>query len=43
MILETGRKQVEAISLYKKLGFHVIENYGQYIGDDNSICMKMAL
>lgn len=43
MILETGVKQLEALSLYKKLGFGIIENYGQYMGDNNSICMSIKL
>jgi GNAT superfamily N-acetyltransferase len=43
MILETGQKQIEAISLYKKLEFQIIENYGQYKGDSNSICMSIRL
>jgi putative acetyltransferase len=43
MILETGIKQMAAISLYKKLGFQIIENYGQYEGDSNSICMSIRL
>lgn len=42
-VLETGVKQQEAISLYKKLGYEVIENYGVYAGDDNSVCMKKVL
>lgn len=43
MILETGIKQIEAIGLYKKLGFHVIENYGEYKGNANSICMAKTI
>lgn len=42
-ILETGRRQPEAISLYKKNGYQVIQNYGQYIGIDNSICFEKRL
>lgn len=42
-ILETGIKQHEAISLYKKVGYNVIENYGPYIGNSNSVCMKKVL
>jgi putative acetyltransferase len=43
MILETGQKQIEAISLYKKVGFEIMENYGQYKEDSNSICMSIRL
>lgn len=39
-ILETGFLQVDAIALYKKMGYEIIENFGQYEGVENSICMK---
>ncbi|HKX83245.1 MAG TPA: GNAT family N-acetyltransferase [Pyrinomonadaceae bacterium] len=39
-VLETGLKQPEAIALYKREGYDVIPNYGQYAGIENSICMK---
>ncbi len=39
-ILETGTKQIEAIELYKKNGYKVIPNYGQYAGVINSICFE---
>jgi putative acetyltransferase len=39
-ILETGKKQPEAISLYIKNGFRIIENYGQYTEVDNSVCFE---
>jgi putative acetyltransferase len=42
-ILETGYKQTEAIALYKKLDYKIIENFGQYIGVENSVCMKKLL
>ena len=38
-ILETGKKQPEAIRLYQKAGYSVISNYGQYIKVENSVCM----
>lgn len=38
-ILETGKKQPQAISLYKKAGYHIIENFGAYKEDENSVCM----
>ena len=38
-ILETGFKQPEAIAFYKKSGYQVIPNYGQYVGVENSVCM----
>lgn len=42
-ILETGKKQVEAIGLYKKRGYDIIPNYGQYAGIENSICFAKQL
>ena len=39
-ILETGHRQVAAVTLYKNSGYEVIPNYDQYVGIDNSICMK---
>lgn len=39
-ILETGHLQKDAIGLYQQLGYKVIENYGQYIGVENSICLS---
>jgi putative acetyltransferase len=42
-ILETGINQTEAINLYKGFGYKIIENYGQYAGMPNSICMKKVL
>ncbi len=42
-ILETGKKQPEAISLYKKAGYAIIKNYGQYENVENSICMMKLL
>jgi GNAT superfamily N-acetyltransferase len=42
-ILETGKKQPEAIALYAKCGYQVIPNYGQYAGVENSICFEKNL
>ena len=42
-VLETGKKQPEAIELYKKAGYRVIPNYGQYAGVDNSVCFEKAV
>ncbi|MEZ4803016.1 MAG: GNAT family N-acetyltransferase [Gelidibacter sp.] len=42
-VLETGLKQPEAIALYKKSGYHIIRNYGQYEGVENSVCFEKAL
>ncbi|MCF1422174.1 GNAT family N-acetyltransferase [Mangrovimonas futianensis] len=42
-VLETGKKQPEAIQLYKKNGYQIIENYGPYQGIENSICFEKQL
>jgi len=42
-VLETGANQPAAINLYKKYGYEIIPNYGQYIGKEASSCMKKAL
>lgn len=39
-ILETGKKQPEAIALYKKNGYQIIPNYGQYAEVENSLCFE---
>lgn len=39
-ILETGKKQPEAIRLYQKTGYEIIPNYGQYKDIENSVCMR---
>ena len=43
MVLETGLKQPEAIRLYERSGYEKIENYGQYIGVENSVCMQKII
>jgi putative acetyltransferase len=42
-ILETGKKQPEAIELYKKNGYRIISNYGQYANVENSVCFEKVL
>ncbi len=39
-VLETGKKQPEAIRLYEKSGYARIHNYGQYANVENSVCMR---
>lgn len=39
-LLETGKRQPEAIALYQKNGYAIIPNYGQYAGIANSICFQ---
>ncbi len=42
-ILETGKRQPEAISLYKKNGYKIIPNYSQYAAMENSVCFEKEL
>jgi putative acetyltransferase len=42
-ILETGKKQPEAIALYEKNNYKRIPNYGQYAGIENSVCFEKVL
>ena len=41
-ILETGKRQTEAVNLYSKT-YEKIPNYGQYKGVENSVCFKKNL
>jgi GNAT superfamily N-acetyltransferase len=40
IVLETGKRQPEAIALYQKNGYTITANYGQYIGIENSVCFE---
>jgi len=42
-VLETGKRQPEAIALYTHRGYVVTPNYGQYVGVDNSVCFEKPL
>lgn len=42
-VLETGKKQPEAIELYTKNGYKIIPNYGQYTNVENSVCFEKYL
>ena len=42
-ILETGKRQPEAIGLYKKNGYKIIPNYSQYAEIENSVCFEKEL
>ena len=39
-ILETGLKMTEALNFYKKCGYRITDNYGQYKGINTSVCFK---
>lgn len=42
-VLETLNKQKEAIALYQKTGYSIVDNYEPYVGFENSICMKKQI
>ena len=42
-VLETGKRQPEAIALYKKNVYTIILNYGQYVGVENSVCFEKII
>ncbi len=42
-ILETGKRQPEAIKLYLKSGYNKIPNYGQYTDIENSLCFQKEI
>lgn len=42
-VLETGKRQPEAIHLYQKKGYRIIPNYGQYAGIENSVCFEKVI
>ncbi len=42
-ILETGKRQPEAVGLYKKSGYKLIPNYGKYTEMENSLCFEKEI
>jgi len=42
-ILETLHLQKEAIALYQKMGYEIIDNYPPYVGLPDSVCMQKQL
>ena len=43
LILETGKRQIEAIYFYDRNGYAKIDNYGPYKNMENSICFEKLL
>ena len=43
LVLETGTLLHAAMKMYGDIGFHVIENYGQYADMSESVCMEKWL
>ncbi|HMG81948.1 MAG TPA: GNAT family N-acetyltransferase [Ferruginibacter sp.] len=42
-VLETGKRQPEAIALYTKHSYAIIPNFGQYENVANSVCFEKIL
>ncbi|MCB0641863.1 MAG: GNAT family N-acetyltransferase [Phaeodactylibacter sp.] len=42
-VLETGKRQPEAIALYTRNGYEITPNYGQYVGVENSVCFRKVI
>jgi len=42
-ILETGKRQVDAVQFYHKCNYKVIPNYGQYANMENSVCFSKSI
>ena len=42
-VLETGLRMPDAMRFYEKCGYQLINNYGQYAGNENSICFGKRL
>jgi len=43
LVLETGIYQDEAIGLYRRVGFSVIDCFGEYAGVPTSLCFEKAI
>lgn len=43
IVQETGIKQTEAIRFYLRKGYIRIHNYGQYEGNQDSVCMEKVI
>ncbi|NNE27896.1 MAG: GNAT family N-acetyltransferase [Saprospiraceae bacterium] len=39
-ILETGKRQADAVALYNKRNYDIIPNYGPYTNVKNSVCFR---
>ena len=42
-ILETGKRQPDAIWLYQKNGYNIIPSYGKYLAMENSVCFEKEI
>lgn len=42
-LLETGKKQQDAIRLYNRNGYQIVSNYGKYVDIENSVCFEKRI
>lgn len=42
-LLETGKRQHEAIALYEKNNYSIVENFEPYVGVENSVCFSKSI
>ena len=42
-ILETGKRQTQAVNFYKKNNYAIVPNFGQYENVENSLCFKKEI
>lgn len=42
-VMETSKRLSSAVRLYQKFGYTIIDNYGPYIGVDDSVCMEKVI
>jgi len=43
IVLETGTSQPDAVRLYEREGYHPIPLFGDYIGEETSLCFEKVL
>ena len=43
IVLETGVRQMQAMSLYETCGFRRVSAFGEYVGSEYSVCMEKRL
>jgi len=42
-VLETGLRMPDAVAFYTKNGYGRMENFGQYVGMENSVCFEKKI
>ncbi|MDL2238077.1 GNAT family N-acetyltransferase [Christensenellaceae bacterium OttesenSCG-928-K19] len=43
IVLETGVVMDDALAFYRSMGYEKTESYGQYIGDEDCVCLRKSL